>query len=271
MYPSGFTSRISPAAAADGESGAMRASSREAAPRPARLNVADSRRASSSTTRNPALCRVPSYLGPGLPRPTITRTAAPEAGLLLCGVLPGAFFVLVDLADDLRLGGLEALFFFLGHTRRHDGHESEIEVVEDLGGRRKLIDDVRDVQALTDLEGAYVQLDMGGDVSRQHGDQDLATLNVELPAVPYPYRVADVLDGHRDLNRLVGTDGVEVYVHRLATPLVHLYLLDDDAMYVTGDVKVDQAGVARRAESLVEGSRLDADRHVDLAVVYDRG
>src|SRR5699024_5797647 len=35
------------------------------------------RSASSSTTRNPTLCRVHSYLGPGLPSPTTSHSTGP--------------------------------------------------------------------------------------------------------------------------------------------------------------------------------------------------
>ena len=62
MYVVGLTSRIRPApVVASQASSEKRRVGRKSAPR---------RAASRSANQNPALCRVPSYFGPGLPRPT---------------------------------------------------------------------------------------------------------------------------------------------------------------------------------------------------------
>src|SRR3954451_15291276 len=45
------------------------------------LNFAPIRSASSSTTRNPALCRVNAYRDPGLPRPTTRNLSSATAEL----------------------------------------------------------------------------------------------------------------------------------------------------------------------------------------------
>src|SRR5262249_45778032 len=83
-------------------------------------NASAARRASSSITSNPTLCRVPLYLDPGFPSPAISFTAPanrrcgcrlPATALLLLLVLLGrgggrlgAFFFLLALLDHLGLG-----------------------------------------------------------------------------------------------------------------------------------------------------------------------
>ena len=85
------------------------------------------RRASSSTTANPTLCRVPRYFAPGLPSPTIAfidRGSSQIALLLLLVLLLVVLLVLVlvllALLDD----------FGLGRRRRRRGRR--------LGRRRRL-------------------------------------------------------------------------------------------------------------------------------------
>src|SRR5690606_20395839 len=102
-------------------------------------------------------------------------------------------------------------------------------------------------------------------------DADLAALHVQLAAVAHAHGAADELDGYGHLHGLIGANGVEVDVHRLPAPLVHLDLPDDHAVDVAGDVEVDQAGVADLTERLVEGAHLDTYRHVDLSVVHYSG
>src|SRR5690606_20301484 len=187
------------------------------------------------------------------------------------GGLLGAFVTLfVPFTDDLRLGGLRGLFLFRD-TRWHDGDQGEVELVEDLGLRRQLLHDVGHVEAVADGQTADVQLDVGRDQARQHRDADLTALHVQLAAVADAHRAAHELDGHGHLDRLVGAHGVEVHVHGLPAPLVHLDLPDDHAVHVASDVEVDQARVADLPERLVEGAHLDADGHVDLSVVHDSG
>src|SRR5438270_10119944 len=71
-------------------------------------NCRPPRRASSSTTAKPMLCRVPVYFGPGLPNPTIAFIDAIRAALFLLLLFLIFFFVLLvlvllTLLDDLRL------------------------------------------------------------------------------------------------------------------------------------------------------------------------
>src|SRR5690606_16419415 len=155
---------------------------------------------------------------------------------------------------------------FFGDARRHHGDKGELEVIEHLGLGRQQLEDLGDVDALTDSQGADVDLDVGRDEAGEHRDVDFAALDVELAALTHTDGGADELDGYVDVDRLVGGDGVEVDVHRLAPALVHLYLLDEDRVDLAGDIEVDEARGALGPERLVEGAGLDADRAVGLAV-----
>src|ERR1700704_5530649 len=89
----------------------------------------DSRRASSSTTSKPTLCRVPLYWEPGLPSPTIAFTS--ELFLLVV-LLLGLFLVLLALLQDFGLGdggggGVSRRRDF--HGLRHDDvHQHQVEI-----------------------------------------------------------------------------------------------------------------------------------------------
>src|SRR5690606_12336741 len=131
--------------------------------------------------------------------------------------------------------------------------------------------EVTHVQRAAHLEVADVDLDVAGDVAREDGDRDLALLDVELPAGAHAHGAAHVLDGHVHDHRLVGRDGVEVDVHRLPAPLVHLDLLDEDRVDLAVDVEVDEARDPHGAERLVEGARVDAHGQVQFLVVNDGG
>src|SRR3712207_3656028 len=76
----------------------------------ATLNRLPARRASSSTTRKPTLCRCPAYAGPGLPRPTTSqgdiRSGVGGLGLGLLGSLGWLGPSGLDTGLGLRLGQL---------------------------------------------------------------------------------------------------------------------------------------------------------------------
>src|SRR5438552_10998514 len=70
------------------------------------FNVTAQRRASSSTTSNPTLCRVPLYSMPGLPSPTIAfnvQSAICNSLLLLVFLFLFLGLFLLALLDDLGL------------------------------------------------------------------------------------------------------------------------------------------------------------------------
>src|SRR2546426_8124276 len=88
-------------------------------------------RARRSTAMKPALCRVPSYSEPGLPRPT--TTLGPLTLLASLFGLRGLFLLL--LGDQLGFG-LHHLFrglHFLEYRRRHHRRDRAVHLGLDLG------------------------------------------------------------------------------------------------------------------------------------------
>src|SRR5690606_31008038 len=99
-------------------------------------------------------------------------------------------------------------FLGLFHDARwHDGHDGKVEFVEDVRFARKLGDEVLDVQAIADRQGADVRLYVVGDEARQYRDLDFAALNVEHATFAHAGGRADELDGNVHFEGAVGGDG----------------------------------------------------------------
>src|SRR3977135_1521410 len=147
------------------------------------LSFTCQRRASSSTTSKPTLCRVAAYSAPGLPNPTMAFIDSLFLLLLFLLLLflgLWLFFVLLALLDDFGLGRwrggrrgrhLRRRHHFFGLRQDHvDQHH--LGIADRLPLR---IDrDVADAHALVQHQFADVDLHVLGNIGWQTFDLDLA-------------------------------------------------------------------------------------------------
>src|SRR5262245_18896390 len=192
-------------------------------------NVTRWRRATSSATLNPTLCRVSKYSGSGFPKPTISfksQSPIPEsaiaaaARLLLLLLARGSrrrrsssllsFLFLLAFLDDLGFGrrsrGSRGGRFrrrrgFL-HLRNDDVHEHHVRLAEGLP--LPIHRDVAYANALPDQELRHVDVDALRDVGRQAFELDLTVHEIEHAALLFhALRLAARNDRNGDLDQLV--------------------------------------------------------------------
>src|SRR5215831_8050535 len=223
------------------------------------------RLASSSTARNPRLCGVHWYSGPGLPRPTmsridLSRAAAnhppQKANLLLLLLLLAAgfgaflaFHFLLALLDDLGLGRHCAfcrhfgrLLFF--RLERDDVSDDPLRV----GDQLHLVGVDRDItgsEMHADHQVADVQLELGRNFAGQAFNFDVARDGFKDAALLLDAR--GLAEGvHRDLNAHsdVHRDAEEIHVEQVAGYRVNLPVLDDGRLLLAGDGDLEQGVVS---------------------------
>ena len=158
--------------------------------------------------RNPALCRVSSYSGPGLPSPTMAcraqafGSASSSASALGFRMSSGSVGAATSSTGGRRLFG----------PRRHDGADRRVGIVQDLG----LLDLTSRTNSEWPMASAVTSRSSARDVGRQHLDLELAEHVVEHAAeVPHAVGDADQVDRHCEGDLLVGPDLVEVEVDDL--------------------------------------------------------
>ncbi len=174
-----------------------------------------------------------------MPRPTTSRSSDEARSPLLArsrigGRLGGSFgcaFRLL-LRRHLALGQLLALRdFFLGlfdARGQSDAREHGLRIVEigDTFPRRK----VGQPEAVADRHAAHVEIDVLGNLHRQGLDADLPLDLREDPALLGAGGLADQLDGHGRLDRLVEPHFLQVDVRDVASNRVLLIVLEDRGM-----------------------------------------
>src|SRR5262245_18219654 len=232
----------------------------------ARSTAIPQRPASRSTTAKPALCRLPSYRVPGLPRPTTIRTRSAFPGLRGWSLRGRS----LRRRGRGSLGGGSPLRRGLGHLhglrlhgRRDHRDDGPRRVADDLDALGE--PDVGQVDGLVDAERADVDLDELGNLRGQALDLELAQDRLQDAAGDHTLGLADEVqrDGYGESLRQV--DLVEVGVQHATGHGMPLHLAQEHHALVqlrvgsAGMEEPDQVGALEMHDTCLELLRVDGD------------